>query len=785
MLAFRNVLAFAVISFLATACGGGSSGGGGNATGMTLTGSVGDGPIISATVTVIDADGSTIATVKSNQQANYNIDLPAGTKFPLIISTVGGTDTVTSNAPTFKMLSAALSSNDTTININPFTTLIVQTAMAMPGGLNAANITAAKGYIQKQMNFNLDARLVPDPITTPIAKQSVANIIIASEALAETIRRIRKTLLMAGIDLSEDQIFATLAKDLTDGIIDGKGTGANARLAATTHLVATRVLIESLENRLSVNDAVATTQIDAAIKLSDPTASKKTSDNVITFQTLAQAKKLINATKALLSDMTLTALATAVDGITADSLPASISLPINSSSSIDQAIALLANATDNELEAVNAVIRTDSANTPPSISGTPITSIVQGSSYLFTPTASDTDGDTLLFSINNKPQWANFNTGTGTLSGTPASSDTGTTSNIVISVNDGKSLSALPAFNITVTSSSNTDPLAITNTSKANYVWDMLASSNLAYSDRSTITFTSIPAAYMGLHNLQTKNDDKGATGSTFLTFDVNQSVTVYVGYDTRIPTKPAWLSTWTDTGDDVVTNDTTLRLFSKSFPAGTITLGGNEGSAYSMYIVLVDSQGNNSGSGGGSSGNSTPFAVDDSAVTSQNTATTIDVLANDTGLADTPLVLSILSGASNGLTSIQSNKILYTPNNNFAGSDSFSYKIVDANGDIATATVAIQVTCNGCAAGTTITFAWDANPAQDSVIGYEVYYGNTSAGATQLLSTVPATSSPSVQYDAWNKLKLLNGDNICFRLRAYNNVGFSAFSNAICKIVL
>jgi hypothetical protein len=90
-------------------------------------------------------------------------------------------------------------------------------------------------------------------------------------------------------------------------------------------------------------------------------------------------------------------------------------------------------------------------NKPPVISGTPATSIVAGSAYSFRPTASDPEGKTLTFSIQNRPSWATFSTSSGALSGTPTSAQIGTYSNIVIKVSDGVSTASLPAFNIAVT----------------------------------------------------------------------------------------------------------------------------------------------------------------------------------------------------------------------------------------------------------------------------------------------------------------------------------------------
>ena len=96
-----------------------------------------------------------------------------------------------------------------------------------------------------------------------------------------------------------------------------------------------------------------------------------------------------------------------------------------------------------------------SSNHAPTISGTPTASVNAAAPYTFTPSAADADGDTLAFTIQNKPAWAAFNTTTGRLSGTPAAADVGTYSNISIAVSDGKISTALTAFAIAVTTVAN------------------------------------------------------------------------------------------------------------------------------------------------------------------------------------------------------------------------------------------------------------------------------------------------------------------------------------------
>lgn len=91
---------------------------------------------------------------------------------------------------------------------------------------------------------------------------------------------------------------------------------------------------------------------------------------------------------------------------------------------------------------------------PPTISGTPATSIAVGSTYRFQPSASDPNGDSLAFTITNRPSWATFNTTNGLLTGQPTLANVGTYSSIVIRASDGTSSVSLPAFAINVAQAS-------------------------------------------------------------------------------------------------------------------------------------------------------------------------------------------------------------------------------------------------------------------------------------------------------------------------------------------
>lgn len=90
------------------------------------------------------------------------------------------------------------------------------------------------------------------------------------------------------------------------------------------------------------------------------------------------------------------------------------------------------------------------ASAAPVLSGSPATSVIAAHYYAFQPGVVDS-GKKVTFSIANKPSWAQFDTTTGRLAGTPLpQTNVGTFSNIVIAGSDGTSSAHLAAFSITV-----------------------------------------------------------------------------------------------------------------------------------------------------------------------------------------------------------------------------------------------------------------------------------------------------------------------------------------------
>lgn len=89
-------------------------------------------------------------------------------------------------------------------------------------------------------------------------------------------------------------------------------------------------------------------------------------------------------------------------------------------------------------------------NTIPAIAGDPPTAVLHGELYNFEPDSRDADDDVLVFTIANKPDWAQFDETTGRLFGIPTLGHVGVYENVVVGATDSKASISLPAFTITV-----------------------------------------------------------------------------------------------------------------------------------------------------------------------------------------------------------------------------------------------------------------------------------------------------------------------------------------------
>ncbi len=124
------------------------------------------------------------------------------------------------------------------------------------------------------------------------------------------------------------------------------------------------------------------------------------------------------------------------------------------------------------------------------------------------------------------------------------------------------------------------------------YALGTFAEGRALYSDRDYVFTQPYPARFERQAYIQTANIDRGNFLTNFLSFDLLAPSEVAMLYDARATSIPNWMSGFVPTGETVATTDTTFDVFSRRFPAGSVTLGGNGAAgangAGSMYSVVI-----------------------------------------------------------------------------------------------------------------------------------------------------------------------------------------------------
>jgi hypothetical protein len=117
---------------------------------------------------------------------------------------------------------------------------------------------------------------------------------------------------------------------------------------------------------------------------------------------------------------------------------------------------------------------------------------------------------------------------------------------------------------------------------------------------------------------------------------------------------------------------------------------------------------------------NNLPIASNVSAATLQNIDANIHLVASDLDFDD--LTYSIVSEPSNGTASLSADTVSYTPNTNFTGTDTFTYKANDGEVDSQTKTVTIKVIKKHLSSATQIGGDINGEAAGDQ-LGYSVSF--------------------------------------------------------------
>jgi len=300
-------------------------------------------------------------------------------------------------------------------------------------------------------------------------------------------------------------------------------------------------------------------------------------------------------------------------------------------------------ALSNALRIFNITV--NNVNDAPPLSGTANTTISEDSLYQFIPSVNDIDGDSLSFSIINKPSWANFNTSTGELSGTPDNSHVGSYAAITISVNDGTVSASLAPFTLTVTNTN-----------------DAPVGQNFSFNLDEAATLS------VALANGLLSNASDDDTGDTLTAVLVSQPQfgSLTLNGDGSF--------SYQHDGSENHTDSFTFQVRDSNGALSavhTVTLA---------ITAIADA----------------PIAVDDSVTTAEDTAINFSLVDNDID-AEGDLVAAsaaIVLPASKGMVSITNGIATYTPNANATGTDTFTYTVKDAAlNTSAAATVTMTIT--------------------------------------------------------------------------------------------
>ncbi|SIS63415.1 VCBS repeat-containing protein [Thalassolituus maritimus] len=264
-------------------------------------------------------------------------------------------------------------------------------------------------------------------------------------------------------------------------------------------------------------------------------------------------------------------------------------------------------------------------NDAPVITSVAPTSVVLGEEYTYTPSATDTENDTLTWNLTQKPAGMTINATTGAISWTPA--EAGSSGTVRLVANDGNSDSVAQTFVITVSEPDNEAPV-------------------IAQGETDTLT---------------TDEDTQGST--TLIATDANGD-------------SLSWsVSSPASNGSAAVVGGNVTYTPNANFNGNdSFTVQVSDGSLTDSIVVNVTVN----------AVNDLPVIAQGAGTTlttAENTATGVTLNASD--VDGDSLSWSVSTAASDGSASVTAGNVSYTPNAGFNGNDSFTVQVFDGTAPV------------------------------------------------------------------------------------------------------
>jgi hypothetical protein len=610
--------------------------------------SVVKGPLQDAIVSAIDANGNQAITSFTAIESSFDLAVAVDAVYPVVVQTEGGTDSITGqDVSTISLIlkGALFSADQTSVNVNPFSTLMIEIAQAQ-NNLGESSINAILTSVQAY-SFGLPEGF--NPVSSQQTPTNMPRVLLAYETFFEVIRRVSNIR-----NQTPNTVLASIAADLSDGVVDGVGSAnVDEVTSALFHSISGSVLLESLSGELVLDQGGATQKTLSSADLNAAT-------ELVTGETGETSTATIAPSSRVLAQTT-SALVIANAGIED---PAELA-------GLASAVALI--------EAVPASDRVSNDSVQ-------IVKTALISSTTALESVAEQNLDVAVAAMTN--------------SAAAKQAEAASANSFPVPVGDAVSVESGVLAKIDVLAN---DPPAVDGFDSIVILQNPENGSVIVNSD-NTIGYRS-NAGFFGIDSvIYAIRDSDGDRGAASITVSVNltpEAVPDAVATIGETPVQVAALA------NDLNLSDGPLSLSVTASPGSGVATVSGDAITYtaqagfsgvdSFVYQIEDGSGDRSSAtisvaiGEANSTNPVPLAVADSYTIEADTSSTLSPLENDLPLEDGPIALSVTQPA-NGMIEVVNLELVYTPDTGFGGADSFEYTVTDQNGDSDTVTVQVYV---------------------------------------------------------------------------------------------